>query len=180
MTLDLERIGSVAREATGQRDELVYLADRFAELATPSSTSRLVFDHDELQIRISSRANDPIVNQLRQIEPLEISAAPVVAATFSATNAHVVVLRYWACPGEQRVEPKNPAVVAEPVRRRFRDDIARLASAGFMHEYAIRGASYWRQAARTDTYVLEDWTNLVPIEDAEKVVQRLSAMLALP
>jgi hypothetical protein len=179
MTFDLERIRHVVENATGQPDELVFLRDRFAELATPS-TSRLVFDHDDLQIRVGLRRVDPVVDSLRQIEALEISAAPVVAGSFPATKAHVIVLRYWACPDEQRVDIKNPIdAIAEDVRRRFRDDIVRLADAGFMHEYVIRGTSYWRQGAKSNTLVLEDWTNLVPVEDGAKMIQRLSLMLGL-
>ena len=93
----------------------------------------------------------------------------------------MVVLRYRACPDEQRVAIKSPIeATAEDVRRRFRDDIERLANAGFMHDYVIRGTSYWRQGAKSDTYVLEDWINLVPVEDAAKMIKRLSMMLGLP
>jgi hypothetical protein len=179
MTVDLERIRRVVENVAGQPDELVFLRDRFAELTTPSPTSRLVFDHDDLQIRVGLGV-DAVIDNLRQIEALDISAAPVVAGTFSAASAYVTVLRYRACPGEKRVSAKDPSTVNENVRRRFRDDIVRLAGAGFMHDYVVRGTSYWRQGTKSDTYVLDDWTNLVPVEDGVKMARRLSAMLHLP
>ena len=179
MTVDLERIAAAVREAGGQADELTFVVERMAELATPSSDSNLVFDNDEIQIRVGLGAMAPVVQKLRGIENLKISAAPVVAATYSATKTHVIALRYWACPGEQRVASSNPATAPEPARRRFRDDIARLAGAGFMHQYMMRGVSYWRQGAKTGTLLLDDWTNLVPVEDAAQMVQRLSTALKL-
>jgi hypothetical protein len=156
----------VVAAAKGARDELMAINDALSRLATPHLRDPLVFEHDELQIRIGSYASRAL-DYLKQIEPLNLALAPVVAAVFSTDERDVLVLRYWAIPGEQRLAFDPAHKPGEPARRRFRDELLRLADAGWMHAWATRGTLYWRVGSKTETMVLDEWSVLQPIEDID-------------
>ena len=180
MSLDLDRIGTVVSSAKNTGDEFAAIIDGLSQLATQSSRNKVTFDHEELQIRIGMRGQfAPMIERLKQLEPLKLSPVPVVAAVFSTDESDVLVLKFWACSGEQRLafDPKRPP--AEPVRRRFRDDMVKLADAGYMHTYATRGTLYWRVGSATETIVLEDWQAIQPIENKHEVVAMLSSMTGI-
>jgi hypothetical protein len=177
MSLDVDRIGAVVDAAKSASDEFVALLNGLAQLATQSTRNRVVFDHEELRLQIISRGGfSRMIDRLKAIEPLKLGLAPVVAAVFSANEHDVLVLKYWAIPGEQRLAFDGAHRPAEPARRRFRDELLKLADAGWMHEWATRGSEYWRVGSKTETMVLEEWTVLQPIEDKDEVVAKISRM----
>ena len=178
MSLDLDRIDAVVAAAKDAGDEFTALVDGLSQLATQSSRNAVIFDHEELQIRIGMRGQfGTMIERLKQLESLKISPAPVVAAVFPTDESDVLVLKYWACPGEQRLAFEPNRQPAEPVRRRFRHDMLKLADAGYMHAWATRGTLYWRTSSKTETIVLENWLVLQPIENKDEVVAMLSSMM---
>ena len=180
MSLDVDRIGAVVASAKGAEDELSRIVEGLSQLAMESSISRVIFDHEELQIQIGMSGQfATLIQRLKELEPLKISPAPVVAAVFSTDESDILVLKYWACPGEDRLAFDSNPQPAEPVRRRFRDDMVKLADAGYMHAWATRGKLYWRTSSKTGTITLEDWAVLQPSEDKDEVVRRLSSMTGI-
>lgn len=177
MSLDVARIGAVVAAAKGASDELMALIEGLSQLATRSSRGTIVFDHEDLQIQIGMRGRFArMIERLKQIEPLKLGVAPVVAAVFSTGESDVLVLKYWAIPGEERLAFDPARKPGDAARRRFREDLMKLADAGWMHEYALRGTLYWRVGSRTETMVLEEWRVLEPIENKDELLARLSGM----
>lgn len=177
MTSAIERIERVVAAAKGADDELTAIVEGLRSFATEDSSSKVIFDHNELQIQIGMRGQFvPMVNRLRLIEPLKISPAPTVAGIFSTEECDVLVSRYWACPGDVRVPLGSMPLLPESTRRRFRDDMIKLAEAGYMHAYATRGTSYWRVGRESNVLVLEDWLVLQAIEDNAHVIAMLSSL----
>jgi hypothetical protein len=177
MSLEVDRIGAVVAAAKGASDELMAIVGGLSQLATQSSRNLVVFDHEELHIQIGMRGRFArMIDRLTQIEPLKLGVAPVVAAVFSTDESDVLVLTYRAIPGEQRLAFDPAHQPADAARRRFREDLMKLADAGWMHEYALRGTLYWRVGSKTGTMVLDDWQVLEPIEDKDKLVARIAGI----
>jgi hypothetical protein len=177
MSLDIDQIGAVVAAAKRAGDEFMALVEGLSQLTMQSSRSEIVFNHEELQIQIGMRGRFArTIERLKQIEPLRLSVAPVVAAVFSADESDVLVLRYWAIPGEQRLAFDREHQPTDTARHRFRDDLTKLADAGWMHAYALRGTLYWRVTSKTGTMVLDDWQVLQPIEDEDEIRARLAGM----
>jgi hypothetical protein len=178
MSLNVDRIGAVVAAAKGASDELTAIAEGLSQIATQSSYSGVVFDHEELRIQIGMRGRFArMIERLRQIEPLKLGVAPVVAAVFSTDESDVLVLRYWAIPGEERLAFDPAHKPGDAARRRFREDLMKLADAGWMHEYALRGTLYWQVGSRTGTMVLWEWQVLEPIENKDEIVARVSGIV---
>jgi hypothetical protein len=178
VSLDVDRIGALVAAANGTEGEFDKIVEGLSQLATPSTRSKVIFDHDELQICLGMPGQFATLNErLTELESLKISPAPVVAAVFSTAEIDVLVLKYWACPGEQRCmfEPKRE--LPETVRRRFRDDMVKVADAGYMHPWAMRGRLYWRISSTTETILLEEWGVLEPIKNKDDVVALFSSMM---
>jgi len=177
VSLDVDRIGAIVAAAKGASDELMAIVEGLSQLATQDARSKVVFDHEELQIQIGMRGRFVrMIERLKEIEPLKLGVAPVVAAVFSTDESDVLVLRYWSIPGEQRLAFDPAHKPGDPARHRFRDDLLKLADAGFMHEYAMRGTLYWRVGSKSGTIILEEWSVLEPIENRDELVARLSRM----
>lgn len=95
---------------------------------------------------------------LAEIRPLDIAAAPEVAALVPFANDDcVLVRRYWACPGE-RLQPARETTgpFHEAARRRFRNDMEKLLECGKVHPYA-RGLSHVLVSQNTGTLLLNRW-----------------------
>jgi hypothetical protein len=177
MSLDLAHIGAAVAAANGADDEFMAVIAGLTPLATKSLRGNITFDHEDVQIAIGGRGRFArVVERLTRLEPLKLGPAPVVAALFSTNEVDVLVLKYWAVPGEQRLALDPAHQPSAEARRRLRDDLLKLANAGWMHEYAQRGTLYWRVGSKTGTVVLEDWTALEPIEDKDQVVAMLAGM----
>jgi len=177
MSLDIDHIGAVVAAAKRAGDEFTALVEGLSQLTMQSSRSEILFNHEELQIQIGMRGRFArMIERLKQIEPLALSVAPVVAAVFSTDESDVLVLRYWAIPGEQRLPFDRDHQPTDAARHRFRDDLRKLADAGWMHAYALRGTLYWRVASKTETMVLEEWGVLTPIENKDEILARLAGM----
>jgi hypothetical protein len=175
MSLDVDRIGAVVASAKGTSDELMAIVAGLIPLATQSSYSKVEFDNEDLHIQIGMRGQFArMVDRLNQIESLKLGIAPIVAAVFSTDDSDVLVLKYWAIPGEQRLAIDRAHQPDEAARHRYRDEMLKLAHAGWMHEYGLRGSQTSRIGSRTGTIVLEDWDTLEPIEDKDAIVARLS------
>lgn len=178
MSLDVHRIESVVNAARGSTDELMAIIGGLTPLATQSQRSHVIFDHEELQIRIGMRGQfAQMVERLKEIESLRLSPAPIVAGVFSTDEQDVLVVKYWACPGEQRLPFDSAPDPGDNAMRRFRDDLLKLADAGWMHAYATRGTLNWRVSSKTHLVVLEDWFVMKPIEDKANVVAMLSGIV---
>lgn len=175
MSLDVDRIGAVVVAAKNASDEFAALVEGLEQLATASARNGVIFDHDELQLQIVAHGGFArMIDRLKAIEPLRLRLAPVVAAVFSGNENDVIVLRYWAIPGEQRIAFDQVPAPAASAKERFRDELLKLADAGWMHEYAMRGTLYWRVSSKTETMVIEGWNVLSPIEDKNDVIAKIS------
>jgi hypothetical protein len=178
MSLDVDRIASVVEGARGTTDELMAIIEGLTPLATQSPSSHAIFDHDDVQIRIGMRGQfTQMVERLRSIEAMRLSPAPIVAGEFSADESVVLVVKYWACPGEQRLPFDSAPDPGDAAMRRFRDDLLKLADAGWMHPYATRGTLSWRVSSTTGMVVLDNWFVMKPIEDKANVVAMLSGIV---
>jgi hypothetical protein len=95
---------------------------------------------------------------LAWLRPLEIVAAPEVAAVIPFANDDCVLTRrYWACPGERLLpahETRGPFHAA--ARMRFRKDMEKLVEHGKVHPYA-RGLSHVLVSQGAGTLVLNRW-----------------------
>jgi hypothetical protein len=170
MSLDVDRIRAAVAAAKGASDELTAIVEGLSQIATVSPHSPIVFDHEELEIQIGMRGRWAwLIERLEQIEPLKLGVAPIVAAVFSTDESDVLVLRYWAVPGEQRLAFDRAYEPTGPAQGRFRHDLMKLAKAGWIHAYAQRGTLYHQVGSKTGTIVLREWRALEPLEDDEQV-----------
>ena len=174
----MNTIGAVVSGARGTSDELAAIVGGLAPLATQSSRNRVILDHEDLQIRIGMHGQFArMIERLGAIEPLRLTATRVVSAVFSTDASDVLVVKYWACSGEQRI-PFYPAEeLGDTTMRRFRDDLLKLAYAGLMHEYATRRTWYWRVSSKTQMVVLDTWFVLKPIENRADVIATISGIV---
>ena len=120
MSLDVDTIGCVVDAARGSSDELMAIIEGLTPIATQSQRSHAIFDHEDLQIRIGLRGQfAKMIDGLRSIEQLRLSPAPIVAALFSTDESDVLVVKYWACPGEQRLPFDAAPDPGDAAMRRF-------------------------------------------------------------
>ena len=185
MTLDLEAIKTLVASASGSPREHSLIHEGLNSLVGTRGLVTNVYESGEYAI-LTALHNSlaRLVTRLRELEPLKISAAPVVAATFAASETQVVVLRYWACVGESLTKLDAPLdTIPREARVRFRDDLRRMAEAGYLHPFAHRGTQDWRRSDKTSTIVLVHWLALLPIaewdEDPQRAFRELDRMLRL-
>ncbi len=91
----------------------------------------------------------------------------MVVAVFSGNENDVLVLKYSAVVAEARQVVDATNRPGPAAMQRFRDELLRLADAGWMHQWAVRGTYYWRVTDRTQTLVLDDWSVLRPLDEVE-------------
>ena len=100
---------------------------------------------------------------LAWLRPLEIAAAPEIAAIIPFRTNSVLVRRYWACPGERLLvpEPTSKATWPEAARFRFRRDMGRLVEHGRVHPWA-RGFAHMYVSETSETILLNAWAVVKP------------------
>jgi hypothetical protein len=165
---EIEQI--VARETSSRAEHEVWRIGQ-AIAALPGVATRGLLERSYLEYVIQIGRGDALKNEcavLTWVRPLELAAAPEVAALLPITNGHVLVRRYWACAGERvlPVETTN-AAFREPARRRFRQDMDVLAAHDKIHAYA-RGIRHWFVGETSGTIVLNSWFALKPCSEPER------------
>ncbi len=117
---------------------------------------------------------------LRWLRPLEIGAAPEVSALLPFSGGHVLITRYWACPGETLVGFRDETRVPEAAAVRFRRELGVLADHGKLHPMAVRCGA-WAVGDSSGTIVLAPWSTLKTIdsdEDRDEMFAYVDHMLA--
>lgn len=185
MSFDLEAIKAVVTSASRSPQELDLICSGIASLVgTPGGRG---IEHASAEYVVHIGLYNTLARleaSLRELEPFKITPAPVVAASFAGRETQVVVLRYWACVGENLAKLDAPLdTIPRDARVRFRDDLRRMAEAGYMHPFAHRGTLYWRRSDTTSTIVLASWLALQLIadvdEDPQRVFREIDKMLRL-
>lgn len=111
---------------------------------------------------------DKEIDALARVRSLDIAAAPEVALLLPTAEGYVLVLRYWACPGETLVNVDASAVqFSKPASERFRADLVRLLDRGEQHGY-LRGFMYWWVAQPSGTILLDSWATLHPCDEKDR------------
>jgi hypothetical protein len=98
---------------------------------------------------------------------MEIAAAPEVAALLPLADGHVLVVRYWSCPGERIIPLNLNARIPVAAGARFQRDVRTLAALGVSHPMTMRSGA-WSAGDKSGTIVLWPWTHLSTIESNEE------------
>jgi hypothetical protein len=122
---------------------------------------RLRFDFSN---RIASYAE-----QLRKLEPLGLSIAPVVVGVHGDPRDAALLTRYPTVSGQTlRKMRDGPLPMPAEARDQLHQDLHKLWDAGLDHPWALRGYGYWLQGDRTGAVVLDGWEALRPLEPSER------------
>lgn len=165
---DIEQI--VARETrTRAQHEVWRIGQAIAALPGVESRGHLERSYFEYVLQIGR--GDALQNEaavLAQLRPLGLAAAPEVAALIPISDGHVLVRRYWACPGERLLPAETTSArFRDAARRRFRHDMEVLAANGLIHPYA-RGLRHWFVAETSGAIVLNAWYAVKPYTQRER------------
>jgi hypothetical protein len=140
---DIEQI--VARETSTRAQHEVWRTGQ-GVAALPGVESRGHLEESYLEYVLQIGRGDAVKNEaavLSQLRPLDLAAAPEVAALIPISDGHVIVRRYWACQGERLLPAETTSVrVRAAARQRFRHDMEVLAANALIHPFA-RGLRHW-------------------------------------
>ena len=175
----LSQVEAIVDGARGKPDELALIRAGIAAMPGHDAGDGTHWDH-EVAIGVGmGRRFDHELEALGRIRELELSVAPHVAGMFTTDRSQVIVRRYWACKGERLLKAnEEPVKLSAPASGKFREDLVRLADAGFMHAAAFRGMTYWLVGERTGTIVLDGWAALQPLRDREAMFEAIDASLS--
>ena len=146
--------------------------------------SRSRYNEYEIGISLGEQVREEL-EILAWARPLDIAAAPEVAAVFPTTDGNVLVRRYWGCPDEQLLPVESTEVTFRAAARdRFRRDLEVLAEHGRVHPY-VRSYHHWYVGETSGCIVLNSWAAVAPAEPGEAasllaVVDKLLARRAAP
>jgi hypothetical protein len=151
----------VARERTSSVDTPVRKRVSNALAALPGIEGKGSWEFKWLEYEMDLSHHSTVkeeVEILRWIRPLEIAAAPEVAAVLEVDERYtLLVRRYWACPGEKRIPADDSTAPFAPAARdRYRRDMKKLADHGKVHPYA-RGLGHMLVSETTGTLLLNTW-----------------------
>jgi hypothetical protein len=175
----LTQIEAIVAAARGKPDELALIRAGIEALPGTIAGDGTHWNHEVAIAAAMGRRFDQELEALEKLRELELSVAPQVVGTWTTDRSQVIIRRYAACKGERLIKvSQEPVKLTPAARARVREDLTRLADAGFMHPWASRGATYWRVGEQTGTIVLEAWAVLQPLHDRADLLQKLDHALA--
>lgn len=144
----------------------------------------LTFWDHEYEIKVGYAKNfESEIKALELVRPLDLTAAPEVVELLSINPARgeaVLITRYKAVAGEWLESVKNIRTRFHPeAAQQFREDMKKLADAGFVHAY-VRGFAHWVVSSGSHTIFLSDWHALRKGSESARaeMLETVEAMLA--
>lgn len=158
-------------QASSASDSLTYRIKRaFSELPGAESDENVRHRVFEYEIGMGHRNSvESEAKILKWLRPLNIAAAPELAATIEVDQHNSLsIRRYWSCPGERLIPAEETNEAFAPARwDQFRRDMAKLAEHGKVHPYA-RGVAHVLVSASSGTILLNAWSVLKDGTEHEK------------
>ncbi|APR74699.1 Hypothetical protein A7982_00045 [Minicystis rosea] len=109
-----------------------------------------------------------LADDFRVMRALEIGAAPELVALRPFGEGHLLIARYWACPGERLQMVDETSEISAVAAERFQRDMRVLAEHDMLHPYVGRGYNAWLLAERSGTIALYAWHSRRQLSEHER------------